>query len=228
MENILLIWDIDGTLMHCGSCGREALNKTFMNLFNIENAFQYAEIGHAMDAVLLKKILCEAGISLDKKEDILNKYAFMLRKELEAYKDNRILPGVREILDYTHQQAYIYNCITTSNFEIGARIKLESHHLNAYFVTGGFGDIENEKWHAVQKAIEETESNYHIRFKKENIYIIGDTWYDVECAKRVGVKSIAVATGWTSFETLESYKPDYIFKDLSDYNRIIKRLFHES
>ncbi len=213
--------------MHCGGCGREALNETFKELFDIDNAFEYAKIGGAMDATLLNEILKKSGISQDKKKDILNKYGEKLIKILKEYEQNRILPGIKEILEETQRHNHIYNTIATSNFEIGARIKLDSHGLNPYFVTGGFGDIEKEKWHAAQKAIEETENLFNVRFKKHNIYIIGDTWYDIECANKLGIKSIAVATGWVSYEELKSYHPDFIYKELRHDHLILETVLND-
>ncbi len=227
MRNILLVWDIDGTLIHCGSCGREALNETFKDLYGIDNAFKYAKIGGAMDSVLLNNIIEKSGISKEDKESIIDKYGKTLMKMLKEYKQNRLLPGIKEILEYTKGHHHIYNTLATSNFEIGARIKLDSHGLNSYFLTGGFGDIEREKWHAVEQAINQTEKHFHISFRKQDIYIIGDTWYDIECANKLGIKSIAVATGWVPYEELVAYHPDFIYRDLSDFNSIMGTILND-
>jgi phosphoglycolate phosphatase-like HAD superfamily hydrolase len=42
---MLIFWDIDGTLMHCGSDGTKALNRAFRDLCGIRDAFQNAGIG---------------------------------------------------------------------------------------------------------------------------------------------------------------------------------------
>ena len=140
---------------------------------------------------------------------------------MAEFEHNIILPGIQEILDYVKDSRCTYNTITTSNFEIGARIKLESHDLNSYFPVGGFGDVEREKWDAAKEAIQKTQEYYKVEFKKENIYIIGDTWYDIECAKKLGIQSVAVATGWVEYDVLKKHSPDYIFNDLSHYNQFI-------
>ena len=44
---------------------------------------------------------------------------------------------------------------------------------------------------------------------KENIYIIGDSIYDIECARRIEAVSIGVATGWAEYGMLQSKEPDY-------------------
>ena len=52
----LIFWDIDGTIMHCGSDGTKALT-TFFQLYGIENAFTKVGIGSAMDSVILDRIM---------------------------------------------------------------------------------------------------------------------------------------------------------------------------
>jgi phosphoglycolate phosphatase-like HAD superfamily hydrolase len=46
----------------------------------------------------------------------------------------------------------------------------------------------------------------------------------VECGKPYGATSIAVATGHTGIEELKRYEPDYAFKDLGDYEKVIEVL----
>ena len=221
MRDILFVWDIDGTLIHCGSCGREALNDTFRELFNVGNAFKHAKLGGKTDSVVLEEIFRQYNISEEKKPLILETYGIALKKSLDSYKNNRVLPGIKNILEFSKTNKNIYNTIATSNFEIGARIKLDVHGLNPYFLTGGFGDTAKEKWQSAIQAVKDTEKLYEIEFEKENIYIIGDTWYDIECAKKLGVKSIAVATGWVSYEDLKACDSDFLFKDLENYQSIL-------
>lgn len=220
-ENKLLIWDIDGTLLHCGCCGRDALNQTFFEMYGLKDVFSKAKIGGALDAVILNEILKATNTPSENKGMILEKYGQVLKQILDEYQNNILLPGIKNILDYVEQHDNIFNTITTSNFEIGARIKLDSHDLNVHFPTGGFGDIERKKWEAAIEAIQKSEELYGVDFIKENIYIIGDTWYDIECAKKLGAQSISVATGWVEYDILKEYSPDYIFRDFSDYNQFI-------
>lgn len=222
MENKLILWDIDGTLLHCGSNGTQALNETFLRLYNIGDAFSGAAIGGALDSIILENAMERFNIDKQDKEKILTLYIQVLEDILEKNDKKKILPGVKEILEYINTRRHIYGCLLTSNFKAGADAKLKSLGLLKYFSTGGYGDISGEKWHAAADAVNRTEQYYGIRFKKENIYIIGDTWYDIECARKLGAKSIAVATGWMSYEQLAEHQPDHIFKDLADYRELIR------
>ncbi len=56
--------------------------------------------------------------------------------------------------------------------------------------------------------------------KRKSIYI-GDMGTDILTAKFAGIGSCAIADGFGSIETLKEAKPDFIFKNLSEFKRKI-------
>lgn len=219
----LILWDIDGTLMHCGADGTRALNEAFRKLYGVEDAFSKAGIGHAMDAVILDRIM--ESNRLDKKglEKIKEEYIGVLESILKQNPNKRILPGIMELLENIQKSENSYNALLTSNLRIGAETKLRSVGLNRFFHVGGFGDDHGEKWDAALKGIREAEEYYGVKFDKENIYIIGDSIYDIKCAKKINVISIGVATGWAEYDMLEREGPDYLYRDLSDWKKLLQK-----
>lgn len=220
-QRILVLWDIDGTLMHCGSDGTRALNRTFEKLYGVEEAFRHAGIGSAMDTVILHRIMDYFG--LDKADLDLVKKCYMeaLIEVLNENNEKRVLPGVLKILDFIEHTEHLFSGLLTSNLRTGAETKLRSVGLLDYFHFGGFGDQIGEKWDAALLAVEQAQELYGITFLRENTYIIGDSPYDIKCAKLLGMKSIGVATGWMDYESLQKEAPDFLFQDLSDYQQII-------
>ncbi len=223
-NNKLVLWDIDGTLMHCGSCGRDALNITLEKMYGIDNAFSHAKIGATSDVEIINSIfeyykICKKDIS--KLKEI---YEITLKDVLSTYESNIILPGILDILDYIKLNKSIDNGLMTSNFRVGAYTKLKSLNLEKYFKNGGFGDIGNNKIDILENAINDLEKACKKEFKKSNIYVVGDTPFDIRAAKYHNVKSIAVATGFSKYDNLLKEKPDYIFKDLSDFKDMISIL----
>jgi len=219
----LILWDLDGTLMHCGADGTKALNETFLQLYGIEEAFSKAGIGHAMDSVILDRILTDNHLDKRELDRVKAEYIKILHRILDQNPRKRILPGVREILDHVQRSAGTFSALLTSNLRMGAETKLKSVGLHQYFSVGGFGDEIGEKWDAAMDGIREAEKFYHVNFEKENIYIIGDSVYDIECAKKLEVTSIGVATGFAEYELLESRKPDYLYEDLSDWEKLVQK-----
>jgi phosphoglycolate phosphatase-like HAD superfamily hydrolase len=219
----LILWDLDGTLMHCGADGTKALNETFRRLYGVEDAFSKAGIGHAMDAVILDRIMEINKLDKSELEKVKEEYIVILNGILNRNPDKRILPGVRELLEHIHGSQSSYSALLTSNLRIGAETKLKSVGLDRYFHVGGFGDDYGEKWDAALKGIRDAEDRYGVKFENENIYIIGDSIYDIECAKRIKVVSIGVSTGWAEYEMLKNKEPDYLYEDLSDWKKIIQK-----
>ena len=219
----LILWDIDGTLMHCGADGTRALNETFRKLYGVEDAFSKAGIGHAMDAVILDRIMDSNQLNKKDLETIKEEYVGILESILENNPNKKILPGVRELLEHIHRSENSFNALLTSNLRIGAEIKLKSVGLYEFFPVGGFGDDFGEKWDAALKGIRDAEDHYGIKFEKDNIYIIGDSIYDIKCAKKLQVISIGVATGWADYELLDQEAPDYLYTDLSDWEKLLRK-----
>ena len=221
MENKLILWDIDGTLLYCGSNGTQALNKTFHDLYSIVDAFESTSIGAALDSVIIQHIIDKFSIINPDLDQIVATYIGNLEEILNRNEDKKILPGAREIVSHINNSRNIFNSILTSNLKEGAKVKLASVGLEKFFWVGGYGDHMGEKWDSAHNAIKLAEDFYKVKFKKENIFIIGDTVYDVKCAKKLQIKSIAVATGWTAYYDLEKSLPDFIFKSMKDYQEII-------
>lgn len=221
-EKKLILWDLDGTLMHCGGDGTKALNETFRKLYGVEDAFSKAGIGHAMDAVILDRIMESNQLDKSGLERVKQEYIDILSLILRENSQKRILPGIKELLAHIDASENSYNALLTSNLRVGAETKLKSVGIDQYFHVGGFGDDFGEKWDAAVNGIREAEDCYGVEFGKENIYIIGDSVYDIECAKRINAVSIGVATGFAEYEMLKSREPDYLYEDLSDWQSLIQ------
>ncbi len=220
----LIFWDIDGTLMHCGSDGRKALNRTFAELYGIHEAFGQAVIGGAMDYMIIHSIMEAFSIDSDEFDRIAKHYKVVLADVLKQNEKKRILPGVVSLLDIIKKHSYAVNALLTSNLKSGAEAKLNAVGLWDYFKIGGFGDEPGEKWHAAERCIKQAEEQCGAVFPKETIYLIGDSTYDMFCAKKMGIKSVAVATGWGKEDALKACEPDFFFKDLSKTEQVLEAL----
>jgi phosphoglycolate phosphatase-like HAD superfamily hydrolase len=225
MENKLILWDIDGTLLFCGSDGTRALNKTFHDLYSIVNAFESSSIGGALDSVIIENIIRKFSILNPNKEEIIKVYVDNLKEILNNNSEKRILPGAHEIVSHVSNSKNVFNGILTSNLKEGAKVKLSSVGLEKFFWVGGYGDHLGEKWDSAEIAISQAEDFYKVKFDKQNIFVIGDSVYDINCAKKLGINCIAVATGWTAYYDLEKAMPTYIFKSLNNYKEVIEILF---
>ena len=222
--NSLVFWDIDGTLMHCGSDGTKALNATFLELFGVADAFSAAPIGASMDSVLIGGIMRSFGIAQGELSRIHEHYRKTLKRILAEDKKKQVLPGVLPLLKKIDREPHYRNALLTSNLRIGALTKLESVGLHEFFAFGGFGDEPGEKWDAAERCIRHAAETCGTTFSRDQIWLIGDSAYDVSCARFLGIRSIAVATGWMSREELLASGPDHFFDDLTETERVLETL----
>lgn len=179
------------------------------------------------DPLILQKSLEIMGISeeeiAEKTEILKERYFFYLTENIEEF-GIIIFPGIIEILEILAKRKDIFLGLLTGNFKQSARIKLEGANLNQFFSFGAFGDdapIRDLLPEVARKRVSE-KFNKDVDFT--NTYIVGDTIYDVRCAKYAGAVSIAVGTGWGETEHLLNEKPDYYFENLKDINQFINIL----
>jgi phosphoglycolate phosphatase-like HAD superfamily hydrolase len=221
---MLIFWDIDGTLMSCGSDGTKALNKTFLELHGVEDAFLRAGIGSALDFTILRRIARECGIADFDGDVFASAYVENLKDILARNENKRVMPGVVALLEYVRARAGFANLLLTSNLRAGAEAKLRAVDLWRYFADapcGGFGDAPGEKWDAASAAIAAFAAASGRPVSSVGSVVIGDSVYDIRCARRVGARHIAVATGFTPAEVLAAEAPEYLFEDLGDTARVV-------
>lgn len=217
---MLIFWDIDGTLMYCGADGTTALNKTFEELYDIKDAFKKAGIGHAMDSVILDKIMNRFEIPENDLIRIQTRYIEILDDILEKDENKKALPGIRELIYYGERKGHV-NSLLTSNMKAGAYAKLKSVGLDGHFISGGFGDIKGEKWDIAEIAVAEIEVLTSRKFEPEEIIMIGDSTYDIETSRKLGYHMISVSTGWTDEQDLIDADPDVLFESFSDADAVM-------
>jgi phosphoglycolate phosphatase-like HAD superfamily hydrolase len=73
----------------------------------------------------------------------------------------------------------------------------------------------NDKLPPTQKIIKENNLN------PEDTFFVGDSNHEIDVAKKVGIRSVAVTWGFTSEQKLRSRNPDYIVHDAQELESII-------
>jgi phosphoglycolate phosphatase-like HAD superfamily hydrolase len=111
--------------------------------------------------------------------------------------------------------------LLTGNTPGRAELKLSVVGLWKYFKIGAFGHNTTIRSELVGVALKDALEKTGIDFGKKNVFIVGDTGLDIKCARDGGVKSLAVATGTSSFAELKKNKPDFVFEDFKDIKSIL-------
>jgi phosphoglycolate phosphatase-like HAD superfamily hydrolase len=138
--------------------------------------------------------------------------------------EQRVLPGVRALLDCLAQRSDICLALLTGNMKEGARIKLEHFDLWRYFAAGAFGGEAHDRTTLMAEAIADATRACGGPFHPAEAVVIGDTPLDVAVATESGARSLAVATGAFDAESLREAGADVVVDDLSDLPRVLDAL----
>lgn len=211
---MLFLWDIDGTLIQAKGAGRRAMSEAFLRNFGIAGAFDTIQMAGGLDLDFIRAVFARHHIGSSFLDRFLAEYYTSLDTAMRTG-SARVVPGVLEVLQRLTQPRF-YHALGTGNFERGARIKLEVFHLNDYFPVGGFCAGEMERYEVLQTAVLQAERYYGIRFRPDEVLVIGDTLRDVEAARKMGAKVLAVATGGNTYEELATAAPDWVVRNLRE------------
>jgi phosphoglycolate phosphatase-like HAD superfamily hydrolase len=223
----LLLFDIDGTLILTGGAGTRAMTRAFEATCGIRDALKTVDVAGRTDRVIMRDALACAGRGFDEAllDGFRDTYCGFLREELEAAGVGRkgVLPGVGALLQALTDRDDVSLALLTGNFRRSAAIKLEFFGLWRYFAWGVFGEEAFDRDHLTPIALDrhrERESP----IDPSNVVVIGDTPHDVQCARVIGARAVAVATGQYDLETLEPHRPDALFADLRDTAAVVEHL----
>ncbi|RMD99936.1 MAG: HAD family hydrolase [Deltaproteobacteria bacterium] len=231
----LLLFDIDGTLIDSGRIGSRAIAGVFQAHYGIQDAIEGFFFDGKTDREIFRELMACHGLLPATEAEvrrqielITERYLEHLRETAKRMEGGAVHPGVLEILEEIQERTWqrgkapIVAGLLTGNVEAGARIKLQRFDLAGYFPFGAFGSDAEVRSELVPIALERAQAYCGWKFSPEEIFVVGDSVRDIECARKNGVVSIAVATGSTPREILAAENPDHLFDDLSDTERFFE------
>src|SRR6185436_10285686 len=122
----LVLFDIDGTLIHTSGAGEKAFARVFASLFGISDGTEKLKFAGRTDAAILREFFLHNAIepSTENVEEFFEAYVFLLEHMLELLPGG-VHPGVWRWLDDLHAlpQPPVIGLLT-GNIRLGAEIKL--------------------------------------------------------------------------------------------------------
>jgi len=225
LEKTLLLFDIDGTLITSGGAGERALRAGFLERFGIEDDLQNVEIAGRTDPGIARAMLRAHGLR-DTPENItafIDAYLAHLVAEL-PHAGGRLLPGIPALLAALKPRPEVVLALLTGNVERGAEIKLTHFGVWHFFEFGAYADDHHDRNELGPFARRRAIEKHGGEFPPERIVILGDTPHDIACARAIGAKVIAIATGKFTRAELEAHRPDDAFDDLADLPAVLRAL----
>jgi phosphoglycolate phosphatase-like HAD superfamily hydrolase len=213
----LVLFDVDGTLVHTGGAGKNAFARTFAAAFDAHDGVQKVNFGGRTDVSLARELFGIHGIpaTTENFHRFFEHYAFWL-DHLVANTSGEICRGVPEFIrDLRALPNPPRLGLLTGNIRLGAEIKLRRHGLWELFETGGFADDSEDRNHIAAAAFPRGRRVLGGNLRGGEILVVGDTPHDIRCGKHIGAKVLAVATGGAKLEELKDHKPDWAVEDLT-------------
>jgi phosphoglycolate phosphatase len=212
----LVLFDIDGTLIVSGGAGEKAFGHACAMEFDVPNATAHLQFAGRTDPSIVRDFFTRNRIEPNPGNfrRFFDCYVFWLDYIL-SHSNGTVLPGVLQMIrDFRSLPQAPVMGLLTGNIRLGAQIKLTHYQLWHEFVMGGFGDDHEDRNCLAGIARERGEKLTGQKLKGEEILVIGDTPRDIECAKAIDARVLAVATGNYKREQLASYKPTWAVDSL--------------
>src|SRR4051812_30983745 len=217
------LFDIDGTLLSSGGAGKAALEAAFTEDFGVALRHHVPYAGRTDRAIMRDLLrLHDVDDSPDNTTRLTNAYLARLPESLNTHK-GRVLPGIVALLDWLIGTGRFSIGLLTGNIRAGAKVKLGHYGLYERFAFGGFGDHHFDRDDVAREAHAQIHEHLGRPVAGDKIWVIGDTPLDVQCARAIGARVVAVATGQHSVAELQAAAPDIVLADLSDHRELLSR-----
>ncbi|GAA1962045.1 haloacid dehalogenase-like hydrolase [Catenulispora subtropica] len=223
-SSLLVLWDIDHTLIETGDVGREVFARAFEEV-----------TGRAMGEMadpsgLTEPVVFERTLELHGLADHGELFPRFEQAQAAAYRERadglrsrgRVLPGALEALRSLSARPDVVSSVLTGNPRLSAIAKLQIFELDTYvdLDCGAFGSDNPDRAALVHLAWQRARTHHGQEFGPLNTVIVADTPKDVAAAQANGVYVAGVATGGFTEAQLRDAGANAVLPDLTVFPRL--------
>jgi phosphoglycolate phosphatase-like HAD superfamily hydrolase len=232
---LLVLWDIDFTLIDAGGVGTRLYRMVFRDMFGADLPAGALMAGRTDRAIVLDT-LARAGIPEPRQhlDQFLARLASLAPTGRELTEQHsRALPGAAAALDALAafapgqdgdgtggqaRQVCVVQSVLTGNVRAMAEMKLGALGLDGHLDldAGAYGESHEVRAELVHLARDNAARRYGTDFSGLATVLVGDTPLDVAAALETGARAVAVATGGTTAAALAESGADAVLPDLTD------------
>lgn len=230
--NRVVLWDIDGTLVHTAGVGAEAFITAIETLWGVPAAGHGVSLAGKTDLQIGREILTVLGLHDDIEGDgarlprlIAETERLVAAGQDRIRTNGRILPGVRELLATLAADPGTVQTLLTGNTAANAASKLGAFGLaeQLNLDLGAYGSDAADRNVLVDVVLARIEAR-HGPIDRRGVWVIGDTPLDAACAQAGGVRCLLVSTGFAPRAALDTCGADHVVDDLTDTNAVLTLL----
>ena len=222
MRPIVLLFDVDGTLVSTGGAGRRALERAFAAHRVRPDVLDGMSFGGLTDWNIVRAGLRIAGQAGDAAaiataiDGILTTYVAALEDEVARAPGYQVHRGVERALDAVLARADVATGLGTGNIREGARVKLARGGLFERFCFGGFGCDHEDRAELLAIGAARGAAQLGVDSSACRVVVVGDTPRDVAAARAIGAESVAVGTSQFTPTELLGAGASCAFRDLTE------------
>jgi phosphoglycolate phosphatase len=211
-RQILVLWDIDRTLLYVGDIDRQVYRETFAEVIGRPTErFPARGTGVTMP-LAFRSLLLDNDVPAADVPRLLTRMVELLPHRLAAHagdlrEQGVHLPGALAALRAVHARPGYVPTVVTGNLKPNALLKLEAFHLDEFLDTeiGGYSSDNDYRPALVAVAQERARAKYGTTaFTRSNTVIIGDSLQDVRTGLEGGAPVIGIASGKTTADELST------------------------
>jgi len=226
----LLLWDVDGTLVRAGDLGAAVFDLALEQVLGVRPE-QRVRMSGKTDPQIVTEYLYQMGVeeTPDRMEAVLRGIEAELAAaeaagELAA--TGRALPGVAAVLEALAADDRVLSTLVTGNVAPNALVKVAAFGLDQWLdlEVGAYGSDHADRNLLVPIATERLRAARGVVLGPSDVWVIGDTPRDLDCARAAGTRCLLVGTGRYSAAELEPLGADAVLEDLLDVPAVIKLL----
>jgi len=231
-DGLLVLWDIDQTLIKTSGVATEAYAEAVLETIGLAWRGDMTFNGlteRAMAARILRMH------DVEPEPELLVRFLTNLERSLlaraEATKAHGyVLDGAQAALEALAATPDARQSVLTGNIRTVAEMKLQAFDLHSWidFSIGAYGDDEVERNALVPHAWRRAAARYGRTYDAAHTVILGDTVRDVEAALTHGAAVVAVASGTTTAADLRAAGAQVVLDDLADTARMLAAIAEAS
>ena len=224
----LVLFDIDGTLITSRGAGRRAMRTALERVFGAAGGIDQYDLRGRTDTRIVHDVMGALGWEparvKERLDDFFEAYLGGLTNEIGDGRHVVTLPGVSAVVARLAQSADALLGLVTGNIEEGARIKLLPTGLWPLFRVGAYGSDHMDRRRLPSLAARRAQALVGYPFAATDVVVIGDTPHDIDCARACGAVAVAVTTGQYTRDELLAERPDHLFDDLADVEKVLEAI----
>ena len=225
-RSMILLFDIDGTLILSDNAGRRAVERALLECFGIATAPRVPYAGRT-DQFIFRRLLTAAGLAPSDENFLTLREAYVNHLPASlAEGRGQVLPGVESLLRRLATDQRCQLGLLTGNLPESALLKLQHFGLDHFFSFGVYGDHSEDRRDLAFEASQIIAARFGLH-SADSIWIIGDTQWDVLCGRHISARTLACCTGSENAEQLTAAGACHVVETLSDTEAIVRILLDD-